>query len=76
MEKKPSGDTPLELIQIRKEITVRHGDTVGREMIGSQVLHEYNTVSRQHATFKFFMKVLVKDEKFNQRKYIGEKKLT
>lgn len=68
---------PLELIQDPgKKITVRHGDTVGREMIGSQVLHEYNTVSRQHATFKFFNgKWLVKDENSTNGTYIGGKKI-
>ncbi|HWQ66854.1 MAG TPA: FHA domain-containing protein [Methanospirillum sp.] len=60
-----------------KMITVHHGDSVGRDSVGGKILHEYSTVSRHHATFKYFNgKWLVKDENSTNGTYVGGRKVT
>jgi hypothetical protein len=56
-------------------ITVHHGDTVGRDSVGRQVLEKFTGVSRQHATFKYFNgKWLIRDENSTNGTFISSRK--
>ncbi len=70
--------TPLTLsMSPGATITVHHGDTVGRDAVGRTLLQQYNGVSRQHATFKYFNgKWLVRDENSTNGTYIQGKKIS
>jgi len=58
-------------------ITVHHGDSVGRDTVGRTVLEDYNGVSRNHATFKFFNgKWLIRDENSTNGTFISGKKIS
>jgi pSer/pThr/pTyr-binding forkhead associated (FHA) protein len=57
-------------------ITVRHGDTIGRDGVGGRILNQFSAVSRHHATFKYFNgRWLVRDENSTNGTYINGTKI-
>jgi len=57
-------------------ITVRHGDTIGRDTTGAKILNQFNAISRKHASFKFMHgRWLIRDENSTNGTYIYGTKL-
>ena len=58
-------------------LIVHHGDTIGRDAVGGQVLEKFNGVSRKHATFKYFNgKWLIRDENSTNGTFIASNKIS
>lgn len=58
-------------------IMVHHGDTIGRDGVGSKIFSQYSSISRHHATFRFFNgRWLVRDENSTNGTYINGNKIT
>ncbi len=57
-------------------ITVHHGDTIGRDSIGSKLLSQFSSISRKHASCKYLHgRWLIRDENSTNGTFINGTRL-